>query len=626
MSRPILLILYFLSATAVHAQLSKEDSLLRLLKTAKDDTVKVNLLRDIGGCVIGQDPNKAIAYWQQGLDLSRKLNFTPGTIRSFINIGTAHSYLAQFDSTLVCTDSALLYAKKENHPNRLALIYLNKADVYRNLANYKNALLYCDTAHTYAMKTGNTDRLARIYDIMSGVYAEQRQFALSNSYLGKALETYKKDNNFRMISSVYDDIAYNYRETGNGDSALFFLNKAIRLADSIQDFSNHAAYYAGVATLYFEKKDYNTAEGYALKSLEYGREQGNQTNEGSAYGLLCKIYIEQKRFTEAVAAGRKAYDIAVAEENILWQGQHAGFLAEAYAGAGDYVNAYKLSTINNNLTDTLARQRYDSEIAGLQASFELKDKDNRILLLSKDQELQKQRLFRQRVWIGAAIVLLLLLLLGVIFYMNRNRLQQRMKELELRNQIAADLHDEVGSSLSSIHLLSQMAARHSDNGKQENEIWSRVSTNARETMEKMGDIVWMIKPGEAEGAGLVERMKRFAYEMCSCRDIEYQFDAANLETAKLTMQQRKNIYLVFKEALNNAVKYSGAGKIIITAQTINGQLSVQVKDDGKGFDTLQKRQGNGLENMTNRASDLGGKLDIYSSGETGTSVQLSMPL
>ena len=77
---------------------------------------------------------------------------------------------------------------------------------------------------------------------------------------------------------------------------------------------------------------------------------------------------------------------------------------------------------------------------------------------------------------------------------SRYRLRNRMKELELRNRIAADLHDEVGSSLSSIHMLSQIATQQEGDGTKQNDILTRMSNNAKETMEKMGDIVWMIKP------------------------------------------------------------------------------------------------------------------------------------
>ena len=139
----------------------------------------------------------------------------------------------------------------------------------------------------------------------------------------------------------------------------------------------------------------------------------------------------------------------------------------------------------------------------------------------------------------------------------------------------------------------------------------------------MGDIVWMIKPGESEGSNLKQRMERFAYEICSSRNIEVLLELDELEKVKLTMEQRKNLYLIFKEALNNAVKYSGAEKIEIKVNARNKQIMLLVKDYGKGFAAETISKGNGLDNMKNRAKELNGKLGIDSVSGTGTTVQLS---
>jgi two-component system sensor histidine kinase UhpB len=209
--------------------------------------------------------------------------------------------------------------------------------------------------------------------------------------------------------------------------------------------------------------------------------------------------------------------------------------------------------------------------------------------------------------------------------MNRNKLRQRMKELELRNRIAADLHDEVGSSLSSIHMLSQMASQKT-NEPGHQDILSRMSVNAKETMDKMGDIVWMIKPGETEAGSLKQRMERFAYEVGTSKNMEIVVQLAELEKVKLSMEQRKNIYLIFKEAVNNAAKYSGTRKIDIDSSIHNKELKLIIKDAGCGFDHHKAKKGNGLGNMMNRAEELGGRLEIGSVPDEGTTITLTMPV
>lgn len=230
-------------------------------------------------------------------------------------------------------------------------------------------------------------------------------------------------------------------------------------------------------------------------------------------------------------------------------------------------------------------------------------------MLGKDKELQQQKLQRRGLLMIGSAVLAILVILGTWLLMNRNKLRQQMKELELRNRIAADLHDEVGSSLSSIHMLSQMAAQ-PGNEKTNVDILKRMSSNAKETMDKMGDIVWMIKPGETEAGSLKQRMERFAYEICTGKNISLQLALDEIENVKLTIEQRRNIWLIFKEAVHNAVKYSGSEKIEITASEQNRTFILQVIDFGKGFDSSMAKKGNGLDNMQERAKSLNGNLLI----------------
>ncbi len=145
-------------------------------------------------------------------------------------------------------------------------------------------------------------------------------------------------------------------------------------------------------------------------------------------------------------------------------------------------------------------------------------------------------------------------------------------------------------------------------------------------MDRMGDIVWMIKPGETEASSLKQRMERFAYEICSSRNIETSINLDALEKLKLSMEQRKNLYLIFKEGLNNAVKYSGAEKIAIDVRSASREMTMIIKDDGKGFVVDKTSKGNGLANMRHRASDLDGNLSIHSVAGEGTTIQLTVPV
>jgi len=300
-------------------------------------------------------------------------------------------------------------------------------------------------------------------------------------------------------------------------------------------------------------------------------------------------------------------------------------LSEWYAGHKEYEKAYSNLKQGQLLSDSVRGSKIIVDFRKLEEEYKSEKREKEIALLRKDKELNQQVLQRRNQLMIASVVVALLALGSIWLLLSRARLRNSMKELELRNSIAADLHDEVGSSLSSIHMLSQMAVRPGNEATQK-DILERMALNAEETMDRMADIVWMIKPLDTNAGSLKERMERFAYEICGSKQIEIGLHLEVLDTLKFNMQSKKNVYLIFKEAVNNAVKYSGSEKIEVKARLQNNKLELSIVDFGKGFSNSTAQKGNGLSNMQLRAIELVGKLAIESKMGTGTTIQLIVPV
>ncbi|MFT3911311.1 MAG: tetratricopeptide repeat protein [Ferruginibacter sp.] len=618
-------ILFFILTICVshytNAQISETDSLLLALRQSGEDTSKVKIYGGLARSLRSTDPALAIEYGKKGIQLSTRLGFDKGTAMCYLNVSTAYVYSDKLDTSLIYLDTALKYAHKVGDPNRLGLAYLNRADVYRQLQNITQSLKDCETALKYADEANNDDVRARINQTFGSIYNKQLLYSQSIDYYNKAIILYRKGNNQRMIATVLNNLGIVYRNTGAYAKAIDVTKNAIHILDSLRDITNLSIFNSNLADAYFATGDYEQAENYAAKAMEYAVKQNNESLMALAWQNSGNVYVKQKRYAEAITVLNKAINIFKEDEDIDRINNTADLLAEAYALAGNYSKAYEFMVMSKAANDTVVKQRYDDDIAAMQAKFKVDEKDKEILLLNKDKELQQQKLTQQRFLLFGSLLLIVLSLIGIGLFINRNRMKQRMKELELRNRIAADLHDEVGSSLSSIHMLSQMATQQGNNNTQK-DILERMSSNAKETMDKMGDIVWMIKPGETEENSLKQRMERFAYEICSTKNIGIKMELNDLDKCKLSMEQRKNIYLIFKEALNNAVKYSGTEKIEVITAVQNKELLLQVKDFGKGFDGSIAKKGNGLDNMQNRAKELKGKIEIESEMGNGTKVRL----
>jgi signal transduction histidine kinase len=245
-----------------------------------------------------------------------------------------------------------------------------------------------------------------------------------------------------------------------------------------------------------------------------------------------------------------------------------------------------------------------------------RDLDYEFRRLSRERERQWYQL-ASTVW--RASIALLLLLAAVVAWWSVRRARRRRRELEsLRQRIAGDLHDEIGSNLGSIALLSQMALRQ-PNGDARADL-AEINRVARETAASMRDIVWLIKPGSSAPGDFAARLRETAEVML--RGIEWQFDAEAL-TRPLSLECQRQILLIFKEALHNIQKHASATHVTVRLSEVNGEFLMQITDNGKGFDVAATSSaGHGLENQHHRAASLGARLEITSSPTTGTTLTL----
>jgi ligand-binding sensor domain-containing protein len=234
--------------------------------------------------------------------------------------------------------------------------------------------------------------------------------------------------------------------------------------------------------------------------------------------------------------------------------------------------------------------------------------------------------FWQTLWFRLTISLFIGLLLYGLY---RYRINQLLQLQIVRNEISKDLHDDVGSTLSSISILSQVAKNKLLEGHEEesSSIMTKINSYSQEMVEKMGDIVWAVNPGNDTIKDIIPRLNFFFIETCSSKGILLQFSTDSaVEKRILSMQGRKNIYLICKEAINNAIKYSDCRRILVEIRQVGYRFEISISDDGKGFDTMAPRQGNGLTNIQIRAAELKGVLELFSmAGHTSVIIRFPVP-
>lgn len=228
-------------------------------------------------------------------------------------------------------------------------------------------------------------------------------------------------------------------------------------------------------------------------------------------------------------------------------------------------------------------------------------------------------------------IITVLLIFALLYYLHKLRLQRLLHIEQVRNRLARDLHDDMGSTLSTINILSNMALQQKTfDGARSKEYMHTINQSTSQMMEAMDDIVWSINPANDSMAKIITRMKETAGVILEPRQIEYRFDVhPSVPETSLTMEARREIFLIFKEAINNIVKYADCTEVDFTLIKNRSQFVLEIKDNGKGFQTSSNNlsvRGNGLKNMEKRASGLKGTLTINSESGRGTLVRLSIPI
>jgi ligand-binding sensor domain-containing protein/two-component sensor histidine kinase len=231
----------------------------------------------------------------------------------------------------------------------------------------------------------------------------------------------------------------------------------------------------------------------------------------------------------------------------------------------------------------------------------------------------------QRWWFRSAMGIVL----GALIYaFHRHRLAQVLALERMRTRIAADLHDDIGASLSQIALLSEVARRKIERaGLETAGPLFEIASISRELVDAMGDIVWAINPKHDRLSNLEHRMRRFAIDVLNARNIDLDFRAlSGPDDIRVGADLRRQVFLIFKEAVNNIARHSGCTQARVDFKAVEGDLVLEIADSSKGFDPTGCAEGNGLTNIRKRVSDLGGSVMFESAPNHGTAVRLRLPL
>jgi len=244
-----------------------------------------------------------------------------------------------------------------------------------------------------------------------------------------------------------------------------------------------------------------------------------------------------------------------------------------------------------------------------------------------DQESSTRFIIRPFFWKTWWFMAVVIVFTGsILFLLYRYRVRELLRLERLRTRIATDLHDDVGSTLSSISILSEILSKQLDNQKSV-KIVKTIGANAHKMLEKIDDIIWIVNPSNDKFQNLGLRIREFAIPLFESKNIKHviRFDR-QMSELQLPMEARRNIYLIAKEAINNAVKYAECKSVKLSFRMEHPGFIMEISDDGKGFDPEAPTSRNGIKNMRLRAAQINSEIEIKSGAGEGTHIALKVNL
>ncbi len=221
-------------------------------------------------------------------------------------------------------------------------------------------------------------------------------------------------------------------------------------------------------------------------------------------------------------------------------------------------------------------------------------------------------------------LLLLLIISGITFILFYFKNKSRKKVDKIREQISRDLHDELGSNVSSINILAQLIKSNNVNQKN-SQLIEKLSSNSNQISQTINDIIWNVNPKFDNLESLINKINRYATSILDSKETQYNIDTSQFhKNIKLSNVKKYNLYLICKEAINNAVKYSKAKTISLSIYYQSTYIIISIEDDGIGFNSDAYDIGNGLNNMHQRAKIIKAELSILSKKNKGTLIKIKL--
>lgn len=416
---------------------------------------------------------------------------------------------------------------------------------------------------------------------------------------------------------LYGNLAKCYLKLGMYEKAKEAAVASKRLAAEISWIRGVALADNTLGLVYAHTNQLDSALFYEREAISIGIIKGHPDVSLISYSALAESYALYKQQDSALANLNRGF-LLMKQKQYLNDHFVKQFLTDAIRLSSDLAQPRLLIRalqLKDSITNSLVKKN-DVQISLLvkgSVANEMRAAKLEVAEARQKQSLSATRLILALVALGSMVI---------VFFLYRHYQQRQLKEIDIRNKISRDLHDDIGATLSSIKIYGELANSVLENKPdQSKSMITKITEQSNDLMHRMGDVIWSMKSAEEIKNSLTARIKNYSSELLSPKEIACSIDIdENLCNEIRNPITRKNLLLIIKEALNNIAKYSGATEAGISFREDKSRYVLSIFDNGKGFKAEPDTHGNGLVNMKQRCEQLGGNWMIESAAGKGVTI------
>lgn len=649
------------------AQKLNEDSIKAIIQSANSDTARVDAMQTLANYELkNQQDSAGLALLNAALQLAEKSRYQAGILQGNLLLGNYHRSRSNWAESIEQFNGVISGAGKLSNDslknrfqmmafNNLGGIYNINGDFSSSLENRLQAMEIVES-----MLPVNYNNRALIYLNIASDYRQLQIPVKAIDYLNKTRLFFDSISN-RLKMEYYYEYHQNYIAADSlvrAKQVLDQMGAGIKQYDwSAFQKKDYSMMHAKLSADYLAdvEKLYPAAMGFAQDAINLARELKLKNELADAYYRAGRIAFLQEDMPAAIRQLHISYDSAAASNLKNIMRKTAGLLAEAYAKKADYTKAYQFEREARQISGLIYDQEKTREINFLESKYQHQKKETEIAFLQLDN-LSKQFSLAKRnklLWIGALIGTALVSILGLLYFVNRqkriiaekdrflqleqiNILERQQQVLSLqsmvngqemeRTRIAKDLHDGLGGLFSTVKMHFS-ALQHENAVLRENQLFSKSYELVDTAANEVRRIAHNMMPDVLIKLGLLQAVQEFCNSISASRQLQVTMLGYGMDN-RLNASTEIMLYRIIQELLNNIIKHARATEAIIQFNKMDNQLTITVEDNGAGFDPEPSDAGvhAGLSSVKSRVNYLNGQLSIDSEKGIGTTILMEFLL